>query len=183
MQRLVIGSLMAAAVMFVLGFVFFGVLGTQSFSPASTEAAMAIQTAMEENLAGTGTYMIPPEEEAWMTGPSGVVNYVAAGDAPANMAITMAEGFVHMLVSALLFGVALMATGGDFARQSRVVLWGGLAASMFMHFGDPIWMGFDWRHALYLFGAHAIMFIGGGLALAWWLTRAPAASATAAPAK
>lgn len=182
MQRLVIGSLMAAVVMFVLGFVFYGVLGTQAYSPTTTEAAMAIQASMEGNLPRTGTYMVPPDEEAWVTGPSAVVNYVAAGDAPANMTVTMAEGFAHMLVSALLLGVALTAVGGDFAHRSRVALWVGLAAAVFMHLGDPIWFGFDWRGALFVFLADGVMFIAGGFVLAWWLARAPAASGAAAPA-
>jgi hypothetical protein len=183
MQRLVIGSLMAAVVMFALVFVFFGVLGTQAYSPATTEAAMAIQTAMEDNLAGTGTYMVPAEEEAWMTGPSAIVNYVAAGDAPVNMTVTMAEGFAHMLVSALLLGAALMAVGGDFRHRSRVALWVGLAAAVFMHLGDPLWFGFDWRNALFVFVADGVMFIAGGVVLAWWLASAPAASTAAAPAE
>lgn len=182
MQRLVIGSLMAAVVMFVLGFVFFGVLGMQAYSPATTAQAVTVQAAMEDNLARTGTYMIPPEEEAWMTGPSAVVNYVAAGDAPRDMVVTMVGGFAHMLVSALLLGVALTAVGGDLVRRSRVALWGGLAAAVFMHLGDPIWFGFDWRSALFVFIADGVMFIAGGLVLAWWLARAPVASGAAAPA-
>jgi hypothetical protein len=183
MQRLVIGSLMAAVVMFVLGFVFFGVLGMQAYSPATTEAAMAIQTAVEDNLAGTGTYMVPPDEEAWMTGPSAIVNYVAAGDAPANMPLTMIEGFVHMWVSALLLGMALTAVGGDVGNRSRVALWVGLAAAVFMHLGDPIWYGFDWRNSLFVFVADGVMFIAGGMVLAWWLARAPKASVAPAPAE
>jgi hypothetical protein len=179
MQRLVIGSLLAAVVMFVLGFVFFGVLGQQAYTPASVEAGMALQTSMEEGLPATGTYMIPADEQAWMTGPSAVINYVAAGDAPGNMPVTMATGFVHMLVSALLVGVALMAISGN---RTRAVLWFGLAAAVFMRLSGPIWYGFDWRHTLFMFGADAIIFIAGGLTLAWWLGRASAASPAAAPA-
>lgn len=182
MQRLVIGSLMAAVVMFVLGFLFFGVLGMQAYSPTTTEAAMAIQTAVEDNLAGTGTYMVPPGEEAWMTGPSAIVNYVAAGDAPTNMAVTMVEGFVHMWVSALLLGMALTAVG-DVGNRSRVALWVGISAAVFMHLGDPIWYGFDWRNTLFVFVADGVMFIAGGMVLAWWLARAPRASVAAAPAE
>ena len=183
MQRLVIGSLMAAVVMFVLGFLFFGVLGMQAYSSATTEASMAIQTAMEDNLARTGTYMVPSGEEAWMTGPSAIVDYVAAGDAPANMGLTMAEGFVHMWVSALLLGFALAAVGGDAGNRSRVALWVGLAAAVFMHLGDPIWYGFDWRNSLFVFVADGVMFIAGGMVLAWWLARAPKTSVAPAPAE
>ena len=179
MRSFAIGSIVAAIVMFALGFVFFGLLGGMMFDPLSAEIATSAQSALGGTLPATGTYMVPGEEEAFMRGPSAVVQYVAAGDLP-TMPMAMGMGFVHFLLSALLIGYGLKAAGGGFARQARVVIWFGLAASVFMHLGDPIWYGLSWRASLFEFVADAVMFIAGGLVLARWFTSTR--EATAAPA-
>ena len=181
MRSIAVGSIAAAIVMFALGFLFFGVLGMMMFAQLSPDAALAVQSALGSTLTTTGTYMVPADEEAWMAGPSAVVNFVAAGDAP-TMTMAMGMGFVHFLLSALLMAYGLHAVGGDFARQARVVLWFGIAATVFMHLGDPIWYGFAWQQTLFELVADGVMMIAGGLVLARWFTSTPAA-ATAVPAE
>jgi len=169
MRSLPVGGVVAAIVMFALGFVFFGLLFPMALSPLAPEAASAAQAALGSSLPGSGSYMVPATEEAWMRGPAAFVNFVAAGDAPA-MGMAMGMGFVHFLLSALLIGYGLVAVGGDFARQARIVLWFGLAAAVFMHLGDPIWYGYGWRMPLFTFLADGVIFIAGGLVLARWFT-------------
>jgi hypothetical protein len=184
MRSIAVGSVVAAIVMFALGFVFYGLLGMMMYAPLGADVASSVQDALGGNLSATGTYMVPADEEGWMRGPSAVVSFVAAGDAP-SMAAAMTLGFVHFLVSALLIGLALKAVRGDFARRARTVLWFGLAASAFMHLGDPIWYGFSWRPEVSAFLADAVMFIAGGLVLARWFTssrEAAPAGAAAVPA-
>ena len=171
MRSIAVGSIVAAVVMFALGFLFFGVLGMMMFAQLSPDAAAAVQSALAGNITATGTYMVPADEAAWMTGPSAVVNFVAAGGAP-DMAMAMGMGFVHFLLSSLLFAYGLKAVGGDFARQARVVLWFGIGAAVFMHLGDPIWYGFAWQQTLFEFVADSVMMIAGGLVLARWFTSA-----------
>ena len=176
MRSLAVGSVIAAVVMFALGFVFFGMLGMMMFDPLSAETAAFVQSALGGSLPETGTYMVPLDEQAWMRGPGALVQYVAAGAAP-DMAMAMGMGFVHFLLSALLIAYGLKAIGGDFARQASAVVWFGLAASAFMHLGDPIWYGFAWRATLFQFVADAVMFIAGGLVLARWFTSTREAAA------
>jgi hypothetical protein len=176
MRSIAVGGIIAAIVMFALGFLFFGVLGTMMYAPLGADDAATVQAMLGSNLPATGSYMVPTDEAAWMTGPSAVIDYVAAGGAP-SMPMAMGMGYVHFLLSALLFGYGLRAVGGDFARQARVVLWFGLGAAVFMHLGDPIWYGFAWRQTLFEFVADAVMMIAGGLVLARWFTSTPAASA------
>ena len=168
-MRLIVGSIAAAVLMFALGFVFFGFLFPMALSPISDEAASAAQAALGSSLPASGTYMVPMDEEAWMAGPSALVNFAAAGDPP-PMGLAMALGFLHFVVSAFLIGLALRAVGGDFARQAAVMLWFGLAAAFFMHLGDPIWYGYGWRMPLFTFLADGVIFIAGGLVLARWFT-------------
>ena len=169
MRSIAVGSVVAAVVMFALGFVFYGLLGTMMYAPLAADVASSVQESLGAGLSTTGTYMVPADEAAWMQGPSAVVSFVAAGDAPA-MATAMGLGFAHFLVSALIIGLALKAVRGDFARRARTVLWFGLGAAVLMHLGDPIWYGFDWRPAVFAFISDAVMFVAGGLVLARWFT-------------
>ena len=175
MRSLVLGSLAAAIVMFALGFVFFGLLFPMALSPLAPDAAAAVQASLGANLPASGSYAVPMDEAAWMAGPSAMVNFTAAGAVP-SMPAAMATGFVHMVISAFLIGLGLKAAGGDFARQSRIVLWFGLAAAFFMHLGDSIWYGYGWRMPLFVFLADGLMFVAGGLVLARWFTSERAAS-------
>jgi hypothetical protein len=175
MRSLLVGSLAAAVVMFVLGFIFFGLLFPMALAPLPVEAGAALQGALGGQLTASGSYMVPMEEAAWMKGPSALIHFTAAGEVPA-MPVAMALGFVHMVISALIIGTALKAVGGDFARQSRVLLWFGLAAAFYMHLGDPIWYGYGWRLPLFVFAADGLMFVAGGLVLARWFTGERAAA-------
>lgn len=177
MRSLAIGSIVAAIVMFALGFVFFGLLGMQAYDPVAPEAAAAVQGALASSLAQSGSYMIPPDEAAWMVDHHALVNYVAAGDSP-SMASAMIGGFLHFLITACLLGFGLQAVGGDAGRRIRVALWLGLAASVLMHLGDPIWYGFGWRYSLFLFVADGVILIAGGLVIAKWFTGGAAAPAS-----
>jgi hypothetical protein len=182
MRSFALGSLIAAVVMFFLGFVFFAALGGMLYDPLAEETAAAVQAALGSTLPATGTYMVPAGEEAFMRGPSAIVQYVAAGGIPA-FPMELVTGFVHFLLTALLMGYALKAVGGDFGRQARVVFWFALAASAFMRLGEPIWLGASWRPALYVFAADAVIIIAGGLVLARWFTSERAAAPVAAAAE
>lgn len=177
-MRLIVGSLAAAVLMFALGFVFFGLLFPMALSPITAEAASAAQAALGASLPASGTYMVPIDEEAWMAGPSALINFTAGGAPPMGMA--MALGFLHFAVSAYIIGLALRAVGGGFARQAAATLWFGLAAAFFMHLGDPIWYGLSWRASLFEFVADAVMFIAAGLVLARWFTSTREAAPVAA---
>lgn len=169
MRSLPVGSLVAAIVMFLLGYVFFDLLFPMALSPLAPDAAQAVQAALAGHIPASGSYAVPIDEAAWMVGPNAMIMYTAAGDVPA-MAMAMVGGFVHMAICIFIFGLALKAVGGDFARQCKVVLLTGIAASAFMHLGDPIWYGGGWKMSIFMFAADGVMFIVGGLILAKWFT-------------
>ncbi len=186
MRSLVVGSLFAAVLMFIIGFVLMGLLGSAAYTPASPQSAAALQAALRDNLTATGTYAVPDPwtaegEAAWMAGPAAVIRHVASGDSP-GVAQSMVGGFVDMFVAALLMGVGLAAIGGDFRGRARLVVCFALAAGVFMHLGEVAWMGFDWRYSLYVFMSDVLMFIAGGLVLARSLARNEAAATPTAVA-
>ena len=168
-MRFALGSILAAFVMFALGFVFYAMLGMMKFDPLSAETAAAVQTALGSTLPATGTYIVPGDEESFMRGPSAMIPFVAAGGLP-QFPMELVMGFIHFLLAALLIGYALKAVGGSFGRQARVLVWFALAASAFMHLGEPIWYGLTWRASLFEFVADTVMLIAGGLVLARWFT-------------
>lgn len=175
MRSLPVGSLVAAIVMFLLGYVFFELLHGMMLSPLDAAAATAIQGALGANLTAAGTYMVPTTPEAWMAGPGAVVMFTPAGAAP-SMGMAMGMGFLHILISAFLIGLALKGVGGDESRRMKAAIMFGLAAAFFMHLGNPVWYGFGWRASLFVFVADGVMFIVGGLILAKWFTADSAAS-------
>lgn len=169
MRSLPVGALVAAIVMFLLGYVFFGVLFPMALSPLAPDAAQAVQAALGSHLPASGSYAVPMDEAAWMAGPSALITFAAAGEVP-TMAMAMILGFIHMAICIFIFGLALKAVGGDFARQCKVVLLTGIAAAAFMHLGDPIWYGGGWKMSIFLFVADGVLLIVGGLVLAKWFT-------------
>ena len=181
MRSLPVGALVAAIVMFALGFVFYGVLGTMIYTPLDPAAADAVQGALAQHLSATGTHMVPAEEEAWMRGPGAVVHFVAAGSLK-SMPVTMALGFLNFFVASFLIGLGLKASGGDASRQMALAFWYGLGASVFAHLGDPIWYGFAWAPALTEFVFDTIMLVAAGLVLAKWFTSERPAASVEAPA-
>ena len=80
------------------------------YAPLEADDAATVQAVLGSNLPATGSYMVPPDEAAWMVGPSAVIDYVAAGGAP-SMPMAMGMGYVHFLLSALLFGYGLLGAG------------------------------------------------------------------------
>lgn len=179
MRSLPLGALVAAIVMFLLGYVFFDLLFPMALTPLAPDAAQAVQAALGSHLPASGSYAVPMDENAWMAGPSALITFAAAGQVP-TMAMAMILGFLHMAVCIFIFGLALNAIGGDFARQAKIVLLVGTAASAFMHLGDPIWYGGGWKMSIFLFVADGVMLIAGGLVLAKWFTADRGGSAPAA---
>lgn len=187
MQKLVIGSVVAAVIMFILGFVFFG---SPLFQFAHAEAPIETQTAVQsalKALPGDGTYFIPlgdtPEAmAAHEAGPTAVVKYNSSGAPMMDPAVFVA-GFGHMIVSALILGLVLWAVRDrvtDLGTRMRVILWLSLAMVVYTRLGEPIWYRTDWQNAIYVAIAEFISFVAAGYVLARWFVPAGANATTAA---
>jgi hypothetical protein len=180
MIRVILGSAVAAVAMLILGFLFFA-SGMENIGSSSLDdsRAAAVQQVLAANLDGTGTYQVPsPEESAAQTvmygkGPIATVHYNIKGFA-AEDATMMVVGLVFNFVIALLIGAALISIDRrvpDFGSRARVAGLIALAATAFIHLGEPIYWHHDWRHFLYLFFADAVMLVAGGVIVAWFLPK------------
>ncbi len=174
MGKLVIGSLVAAVVMFLLGFVFYGLLMHLGWSTAPEATQLAVQEALKA-LPGSGVYTIPAEGSdalaaATAAGPVAQISYHAGGVKMVDPVI-FAGGYVHMAVSVFLVGLLLWNLRdrvATFAERAQVVVAIAAIFSVYIHLAAPIWYHGDWRNALYLCLADTVIYVAGGLIVAKW---------------
>lgn len=178
MLRLIIGSLVAAAVTFLMGWGFFATpmqeMGYAKTSPAVEEQLRAALAALPE----TGTYFIPdaasPDAARRMEeGPVALVK-VNQGGARMMDPVVFGGGYLHMALSFLLLGIVLWVLRRPLptftSRVLPVILIAALAA-FWTRIGEPIWFHTDWTNALYLAGADFLSLAVGGLIMALFVPR------------
>jgi hypothetical protein len=190
MARALIGALVAAVAMFIIGFIFFATplakLGTGSLDDGR---AASVQQALAGNLPGTGTYSVPAAGTPQQTvmygkGPVATIHYNTKGFPSADPA-AMIGGFIHMFVVALLMAVGLFTISRyvpGFGEQMRLLVLGVLGATAFMRLGEPIWYHHDWAHAMYMFVADSVTLIVAGLIILKLLPRIAASRSAPADA-
>src|SRR3546814_3850592 len=99
------------------------------YAAASDAAGASVQNALAANLPRTGTYMVPMTNSAEGTvlygrGPVATIHYNMSGFAVAVPRV-VAGGFVPMLVSLTILGLALLLVANcvtSFAAPARLVL-------------------------------------------------------------
>ena len=124
MLRLLVGTLPAAVVMFLLGFVFYGTpLQMLGWTKAPLATQLAVQQALKA-LPQSGTYVIPSGDTpgataAYGNGPVAQIQYNSGGFAMVDPGV-FAGGFVQMAVSVFLLGcVLLTAAPASFAGSTE----------------------------------------------------------------
>ena len=176
MIRILIGSVVGGIAMFVVGFVFWATpLAALGYSHADEQKSAAIQTALAQNLTGTGHYIVPDVTTQGGTvlygrGPVATVDFNAAGF-PTTDNAALIGGLVQEIVVVLMFGLALLpicARVQDFESRARVVVGISAAAALMIALSDPIINHADWRFAIYNLVADIAMLAAGGLVLARW---------------
>jgi len=188
MIRMIIGAAIGAIAMFFIGFVFFGTpLAKLGMASLNDTQAAAVQQSLAANLPRTGTYSVPGMDTQAQTnmfsqGPVATVHYNTNGFAAMDTA-SLVSGLVLNFVVALLIGLALIGIDGrvsDFGSRARVAVIIAVAATAFVHLGEPIYWHHDWGHFIYLFVADGLMLTAAGLILAWFI---PMPTTAAAPAE
>jgi hypothetical protein len=179
MQKMIIGCGVAAAVMFVLGFVFFATpLGMTAYARADYETLARIQAAMAD-LPASGTYAVPDPATAggilaYQRGPIGVLHVVKSGF-PVFDPPVLVKGLLHYFVSVLLIGLALLATAEKLDLRARRSMIAGVVVgtNVFSLLADPVWYRLDWTYPLYVFVANTIILMAGAMIVArWFIPRA-----------
>ncbi len=184
MVRVLIGSLVGAVAMFVVGFIFWATpLQRIGYSTASDAQNAAVQLSLAQNLPHTGRYVVPnPTTQAggngYTKGPIASIDYNSAGFSTADPA-SMIGGFVQELIVSLMIGLSLYVIAGrvpDVVSRVRVGFGLTAAATVMIVTADPIWMHGDWRYALYALIADLAMLAAATLVIVRWFLPAPAAA-------
>lgn len=187
MPRVILGSVVAAFAMFLIGFIFFATpLAKLGMASLDDSQAAAVQQAMAANLPRTGTYSVPGMDTQAQTnmfsrGPIATVHYNIGGFAATETG-SLAMGFVLNFIVSLLIGAALIGIDRrvpDFGSRARVAVIIALAATAFTRLGEPIYWHHDWGHFIYVFIADAVALSAAGIIIAWFLPKARVAPADA----
>lgn len=151
-----LGSLLAAVVVFVWGFLFWG-LPIINPIDSGVDGAKAQEALKQLVPAGKdGVYFVPAMPGDQMTeewaalhrqGPL-VTLIVRQAGAPPMAPTVFLLGFLHNFVTACLIGLLLSKVVGalpSYGARLAFVALAGLAATIWGHAGDPIWMYHPWR--------------------------------------
>jgi hypothetical protein len=176
MVRVVIGSVVAAVAMFIVGFLFWSTpLQYAGYSSATEPQNAAVQLSLAQNLPHTGRYMVPETGTPngaiqYGKGPVALIDYNSRGFSTSDPAV-MIGGFVQEIVVSLMIGFSLLAIAGrvpDFVSRFRVAVGLSAAGSVFILFAEPIWRHADWRYAIYALVANMAMLTAASFVLTRW---------------
>jgi hypothetical protein len=179
MQKMLIGCVVAAAVMFVLGFFFFATpIGSTAYAHADYATLSRIQAALAD-LPQSGAYAVPDAATAggalaYERGPIAVVHVVKSGF-PVFDPLVLVRGLLHYFTAVLFIGLALLAPAEKLDMRARRSMIAGLivGTNVFSLLADPVWYRLDWTYALYVFVANTLILMAGAMIVArWFIPRA-----------
>lgn len=151
MFRIVIGSLVAGLVQFVVGAIaWVSPLGALAFKNLDDAQTAQVQAALASGLTATGTYFIPSPETAAGTallgkGPVALIHFNTSGFPPMD-ATSLLAGFVMSVVTMLLVGTAVQRLP-DFASRIRTTALFAVATILYFVLSLPVYnfyLPWDW---------------------------------------
>ncbi|SNS81436.1 hypothetical protein SAMN06295912_11755 [Sphingomonas laterariae] len=183
MIRLVLGAIAGGVAQFIVGFIFWGTpLSRLAYTTAGEAENAAVQAALAQNLASTGTYVVPWPDTAQGTvlygrGPIATVHYNVAGF-PAFDSGSLIAGLVLSILTAMLIGLALWSIATrvtSFAERLKLIALFAGAAVLYLHIGQPIFNHYGWGYFIYLAIADLAGLIVAGAVIARWFLPKPVA--------
>lgn len=177
MLRLIIGAFVAAFLMFNLGFVFWASGLIDFSSHMSPEAETAVADTLKANTTRHGLYFVPDikngteaEVSARMSqGPFAMI-YVKPDGAAMGAPSTLAMGFGHMFVTALLIGMLLkwvLPSTPGWMDRFKVAAMVGVIGTFFGQLAMPIWWHHDWSTALLFAAYNLVAYLIAGAVMAY----------------
>jgi hypothetical protein len=159
MKRMIIGVAIAAVVLYVWGFLWWG-LGPYPWriwqQPVDEAAA---RSALKEQFPENGPYFIPAytedteaAEQAYAAGPVAFVHMLHVEGRSIMDAGIMVRGFLNNVVAIVLIALVLRKAAPalpSWGRRARFVALVGLAATVLTEIGDAVWWEIDWNWKIY----------------------------------
>ncbi len=176
MIRIVIGSIFAGLIQFVIGAIaWVSPLGKLAFVSLGDAPTAEVQGALAHTLSatGTGTYFVPSPETAAGTqmlghGPVALIHFNASGFPAAMNPASLAVGLAMSIIMMMLVGIAVSRLP-DFASRLRTVLLFAVAMVMYFVFTLPIYNFYmPWAWWIFLGVQEFVAFTGGAFVLVRW---------------
>lgn len=173
--RLVIGSLLAAVVVFFWGFVYWTVLPF----PASVLQTLPGQETFINQLKAavpeSGAYLIPGGaevqtdealQERHREGPIATLFYRKEGAEVMSPSVFI-YGYLHMLAAAFVAGIVIAASESrSYFSRVMLIFWVGVFCAVWVEITDVVWYYFPWDYCLLKMGYHISAALLMGLVLA-----------------
>ena len=161
MKNTIIGIAVAAVVLYMWGFVYWGlgqsIYGTMIWNRTADDVAAG--EALRQHFPADGTYYVPgfdqdqqALEARFKQGPVAFVHMLAAGGREAFDPSIMIQGFVLNLVFIVLLAFMLRQVCSGlpaYADRVKFTALAGLTAAVLIDIGDAVWWQIDWGWKLY----------------------------------
>ena len=176
MTRVLLGSLLAAVVMFMFGFVFWGLSGMPDKVLAGATNEDAARTTLTQMFPSDGFYKVPYssdwEDEGFRSkikeGPIATVIIQHEGKDPDDF-MPMLMGLAYQFVCILLIAILLsMASGAlaSYGKRLGFVIIAGIAIGVYSNIGDTIWWNYPRDYPLFTMGYDIVAWTLAGIVLA-----------------
>ncbi len=178
--KVIVTSLISAVVLFVWGFLFWGILGGLG-SLQGVPQEETVTSAIKQSITESGSYYYPamPENSddeaamsAWeakhMEGPLYTVIYHAEGADVMNGSMFI-MGYLHEFIASIFMCFLLVMALPQlqsFGKRLGFVILATLTFSFFIDFTGAIWMYYPWNGAFVNFFYHIIGWFLAGLVIA-----------------
>lgn len=175
-KKLVLGSLLAAIVLMVWGFISWALLSGWLGIVKEVPNEEAVRTALADNVPESGAYFLPmagfeggeAEQNAWRErhtqGPIGLLFFRAEGVAPSGL--VMLWGFLHFWISAMVAGlIVAIARRPGYGQRVEIVFFVGLFAAFSTYLSQSVWWYVPWGYTLYAVVVTVIGWTLAGLVL------------------
>lgn len=188
MFRTVFGGLLGGFALFLTSFVFWGTpLANIAYSTADAQASTNLQAALAQSLTptGTGVYLIPSTTTKEGTilygkGPIAQVNFNTSGF-PSLDSEALIGGLILALVVGVLIALGLRLVASDAPTRVRAAVAFAMAATLWMHIGQPIFNHAPWGFYLYLAFSDFVALVLAGVIAAKFMPDIRTATTFATP--
>jgi hypothetical protein len=180
MKRTIIGVAIACVVLYVWGFLYWGMGPYKTMIWKHTRDDAAAGAALREYFPENGTYLVPgfANDDATMEtlskkGPVALVNMIAVEGSATFDPMMLIKGFFLNLVVIVLIALLLrrvVACLPSYMNRVMFVALAGLTATVLIDGGDIAWWHISWTWKLYQAFYSFSFWVIAGVILAWFVT-------------
>jgi hypothetical protein len=180
MKRTLIGVVIACVVLYLWGFLYWGLGPYKTLIWKHVRDDAAAGAALRQHFPENGTYLVPgfandaeTMEALSKKGPVAFVHMLAVDGMPSFDPTTMIKGFVLNLIVIVLIALLLRRVATSlptYVDRVTFVALIGLTAALLIDGGDIAWWHISWEWKLYQAFYSVAFWILTGLILAWFVT-------------